>query len=589
MRTFRDTSDDLDPEPQMHLVRAVVTALLLGLLAHPSAARAQDAAVALVVGNTRYPDGDAPLTSAAEDAKALGTELQRRGYTVEIGENLTRRGLQEATDRLIARVRPGSTVVVAFTGYGIQSGRQNYLIPVDGQIWTEADVQRDGLGLIRLLSEVDRRGASATYVVLDGAYRNPFERRFRSFSTGLAPIASLPSSVSAIYSAAPGTVLKEPTTARSPFSSELVRQVEAAGGLSAAVFDRTRVALSQSSAGTQTPWVFSSVRTAPPVEAGAAPGTVDPSLSPGDAFRAAQRAGTRQAYESFLSRHGSGPFADLARLEMARLAPAVAAAPPAPPAAPPQTASRPPEAQRADIRPPEVKPPEPRQPEPRQPEIRPAENRPPEVPPAPPAAIAPPPAPPVKEANARPPELKPQEVKPQDSRPQVLPYSADDARLRADLTAAISKNPGDVVSLYTRGQLYALHRDFGLALADFDAVVKLQPKDVEALNNRCWVRAIQEEFDGALADCNAALKLRPNFLDALDSRGFVNLRIGLPRRALADYEAALKVNARHASALYGRGVARTRLGQAAEGRTDMTGALALDPAVAGDFASYGVR
>lgn len=558
----------------MHLVRAVVVALLLGLLVSP--ARAEDSSVALVVGNTRYPDGDAPLTSAGDDAKALGAELQRRGFQVEVGENLSRRALQEAADRLLARIRPGSTVLVAFTGYGIQSGRQNFLIPIDGQIWTETDVQRDGLGLGRLLSEADRRGASTTYVVLDGAYRNPFERRFRSFSTGLAPIATLPSSASVIYSAAPGTVLKEPTTARSPFSTELVRQIAAAGGLSPAVFDRTRTALSQSNAGTQTPWVFSSLRAAQPTgtDAGAASGGLDPSLSPGDAFRAAQRAGTRQAYESFLSRNGSGPFADLARLEMARLAPAVASAP-AVPAVPPPVAVAP--------RPPEPKAPEPKLPEAKQPD-------------APPAAAAPPAAPPpaVKQADARPPELKAPELKaPEirlpDPKPEVLPYSADDTRLRADLTAAISKNPTDVASLYTRGQLYALHRDFGLAAADFDAVVRLQPKDVEALNNRCWVRAIQEEFDGALADCNAALRLRPNFLDALDSRGFVNLKIGLPRRALADYEAALKVNARHASALYGRGVARVRLGQASEGRNDMTGALAIDPAVAGDFATYGVR
>ena len=58
---------------------------------------------------------------------------------------------------------------------------------------------------------------------------------------------------------------------------------------------------------------------------------------------------------------------------------------------------------------------------------------------------------------------------------------------------------------------------------------------------------------------------------------------------MADYDAALKINARHASALYGRGVARTRMGQVAEGRTDMAGAVAIDPAVAGDFATYGVR
>ena len=31
-----------------------------------------------------------------------------------------------------------------FGGYGIQVGRESYMIPVDATIWKEADVRRDG-------------------------------------------------------------------------------------------------------------------------------------------------------------------------------------------------------------------------------------------------------------------------------------------------------------------------------------------------------------------------------------------------------------------------------------------------------------
>ena len=31
-----------------------------------------------------------------------------------------------------------------FGGYGVQVGRESYMIPVDATIWKEADVRRDG-------------------------------------------------------------------------------------------------------------------------------------------------------------------------------------------------------------------------------------------------------------------------------------------------------------------------------------------------------------------------------------------------------------------------------------------------------------
>ena len=32
-----------------------------------------------------------------------------------------------------------------FGGFGIQSGRESYMIPVNAQIWKEGDVRRDGV------------------------------------------------------------------------------------------------------------------------------------------------------------------------------------------------------------------------------------------------------------------------------------------------------------------------------------------------------------------------------------------------------------------------------------------------------------
>jgi tetratricopeptide (TPR) repeat protein len=87
------------------------------------------------------------------------------------------------------------------------------------------------------------------------------------------------------------------------------------------------------------------------------------------------------------------------------------------------------------------------------------------------------------------------------------------------------------------------------------------------------------------------LHVAPNFADALDSRGFVNLKLGYYKKAIADYTAALSQfrGAKRASALYGRGIAKRRSGNLAGAKTDINAARALKPAIADEFASYGVR
>ena len=76
-------------------------------------------------------------------------------------------------------IRSGSSAFFFFSGYGIQTGRQTYLIPVNAQIWTEGEVRRDGIGIDTVLAEMNARGASMKLAIVDGSRRNPFERRFR--------------------------------------------------------------------------------------------------------------------------------------------------------------------------------------------------------------------------------------------------------------------------------------------------------------------------------------------------------------------------------------------------------------------------
>src|SRR5258708_35951909 len=132
--------------------------------------------------------------------------------------------MRQALDRLYAKIGQVAVALILCGGFGIQSGRQTYLIPVDAQIWVEPDVLRDSLNLETILGEINNRGASVKIAVLDAARRNPFERRFRRYSAGLAP-AVTPNNTLVLYSTALGSVARHTKNNHSLFLTHPLPQI----------------------------------------------------------------------------------------------------------------------------------------------------------------------------------------------------------------------------------------------------------------------------------------------------------------------------------------------------------------------------
>ena len=213
--------------------------------------------VALVIGNGNYPDASAPLTQPINDARSLTAALRTNGFDVDVVEDATRDDMHRAVARLKARIKPGSLVMLFFGGYGVQVGRDSYMIPVDAAIWKESDVRRDGLSVGLVLDAMREQGAKAKLVVLDASRRNPYERRFRSFSHGLAPI-SAPENALILSSATPGKVADDSYDQHSVLVGELLNNLQGHSGVESA-FKKTRVAVSRASEGEQVPSVSSSL------------------------------------------------------------------------------------------------------------------------------------------------------------------------------------------------------------------------------------------------------------------------------------------------------------------------------------------
>ena len=218
--------------------------------------------LALVIGNGHYPDANAPLSQSINDARALSASLRKSGFDVDMVEDATRDDMVRAVARLKSRITRDSVVMLFFGGYAVQASRQSYMLPVDAVIWKESDVRRGGISIESVLEMMKEQGAKAKLVVVDASRRDPYERRFRSYSHGLAPI-NAPENALILSSASPGKVVDDGKGTNSVLVSELLSNLNGKNrdphSSIESVFNKTRIGISRASEGEQVPTVSSSL------------------------------------------------------------------------------------------------------------------------------------------------------------------------------------------------------------------------------------------------------------------------------------------------------------------------------------------
>jgi hypothetical protein len=456
-------------------IRLVLFVTLIFAIASTASSFAAGDRYALVVGNSKYPDAEAPLKEPINDARDVADELKRDGFNVDIGENLTGEGMRHAFDKLYGKIKPGSVALIFFSGFGVQSGRQSYMIPVDAQIWTEADVRRDGVSLETVLGEINSRGAGVKIALIDASRRNPYERRFRSFSAGLAPVIA-PNGTLVMYSAALSSVISDNGTDHSLFVRELLKEIRTPDLMAEETLNRTRVGVTRASRQEQVPWISSSL-------------AEDFSFIPGGA-----------------PRPSSPPSPPPVQ---------TTTAPPAPPPAPVQTTTAPE---------PPTPPPSP---------TKPVEAA---LPPAP-TVIQPKPADsnPTVLALADDPTIKSLTQKLNDNpddgaalyrRGQVYASKGAYDLAIKDFNNSLRLNPKDVEAFNNRCWARTVIGDLQAALKDCNEALRLRPNFVDALDSRGLVNLKSGQTKNAIADFDAALKINPRLTSSLYGRGLAKKRNG---------------------------------------------------------------
>src|SRR3954462_11562657 len=134
----------------------------------------QTSRLALVIGNGHYPDASAPLTQSINDGPPLSSTLRKSGFDVDMVEDATRDDMVRAVNRLKSRIKRDTVVMLFFGGFGVQAGRESYMLPVAAGILKENDVRRQGVSIEGVPDIMKEQGAKAKLVVVAASRRNPY-------------------------------------------------------------------------------------------------------------------------------------------------------------------------------------------------------------------------------------------------------------------------------------------------------------------------------------------------------------------------------------------------------------------------------
>ena len=213
--------------------------------------------VALVIGNGAYTSAP-PLKNPPNDARDMAVTLRALGFDVTNGMNVNQRDMKRLIREFGQKLKTGGSGLFYYAGHGVQSKGRNYLIPVDANITSEAEVEDSGVDVSLVLNFMDDAQNGLNIVILDACRNNPFSRSFRSASDGLAQVDA-PTGTLIAYATAPGRVASDGTGQNGLYTSELLKQMRVAGLSATEMFMRVRAEVMKQTANKQVPWEASSL------------------------------------------------------------------------------------------------------------------------------------------------------------------------------------------------------------------------------------------------------------------------------------------------------------------------------------------
>jgi uncharacterized caspase-like protein len=286
--------------------------------------------VALVVGNSAYQNVPT-LANPANDANAIADMLRKNGFdVVEAKTDLGNIDFKRLIREFGAVAGNADIAVMYFSGHGIDVNGVNYLLPVDVKLVSDLDAEDEAVSLDRVLRMLEP-AKRMRVVILDASRDNSFARSMRrskgGATTGLARVEPANDDTFIVYSARPGTLSEEGAGDNSAFASALLKNLAIPRRDLRTAFGFARDDVVRATDGKQELLVvgaFGGTALAllpekePTRQIAVLPAQADPEQQ--QHFEAADRVGSRAAFDAFLAKYPSGALADLARAKRDKLA-----------------------------------------------------------------------------------------------------------------------------------------------------------------------------------------------------------------------------------------------------------------------------
>ena len=296
--------------------------------------------VALVIGNSAYQNAPA-LANPRRDAQAMAAMFQKAGFDVVSAESDAgivqfKRAIAQFADE----ASRSDIAVVYYSGYGIDVGGVNYLVPVDAKLASDRDAAVAAITLDALAKSVDK-AKRLRLVIVDASRGDPFVPAMRQQAAaphvadpGLAEPEPTPGEVIA-YAAIAGTQAEDGDAEHSTYTGAVLHNLFTPGLDIRLAFGRILVDVLKKTSKRQNPLVYGSF----------GGGNIALVPAPRDRpsrdlegektdYGVVQKIGLARAYEVFLVQHPTGFYSTFAREELriaeARPAKPSAKSPPVP-------------------------------------------------------------------------------------------------------------------------------------------------------------------------------------------------------------------------------------------------------------------
>lgn len=323
--------------------------LLLAVAVVCTPALAQEKRVALIVGSSAY-KSVATLRNPVADAAAMQVVLQRMGFQLFVGQDLTYAAFQSKVLEFSKAATGADIALFFYAGHGVQYGDQNYLLPIDIEVKSQGDVTTRSVALNEVLEKM-AKAAKASVIFLDACRDSPQFRTVAKgsgkpglvaslFSRGLAPVPGGQERFIG-FAAAPGAVAADGAGNNSPFTSALLSHIGKPNTAIGEMFTSVTAAVLFATQRRQRPEQLNSLSKPlylNPADGGLtevkeiAPGGEDrpPDLErflEAEFWRAIKDSSDLSAFETYLKDYPKGRFVNLARRRIEELKVAAAARP----------------------------------------------------------------------------------------------------------------------------------------------------------------------------------------------------------------------------------------------------------------------